>query len=59
MPIEPAAKFTRTRAYKFGVLKLLNGQDIVMRELELQQELWNQLCMEDGKARKVLAPTQN
>lgn len=53
MPVRPAAKSTRTHAYKFGVLKVLIGQDIVMRELELQHELWNQLCMEDGKARKA------
>jgi hypothetical protein len=53
MTTRPGAKPSNTRAYKFGVLKVLSGEATVMRELELQHELWNQLCMEDGKARKA------
>lgn len=55
MSTRPGAKPSNTRAYKFGVLKVLSGEATVMRELELQHELWNQLCMEDGKARKAFA----
>lgn len=42
----------QTRTYKFGVLRVLSGEEAALAELDSQHELWALLCAEEARSRK-------